>query len=345
MSGNSKRGGFTLVELLVVIGIIAILVGILLPSLTKARQQAQLVECQSNLRQWGIGIEDYCDISFGMLPSKGVDASTMPGYAPANGFVGFDDKSLWFNAIPPFVNTQSYYQMLVANYQDPKDNPLPQYQFGQNDIFVCASAAPAGPRPGQDPPLDPLNQNMFTQYGIDSNSVIRVGLHPTKYFDFDFSYCFNSQLTDPQNQPAGFQASTYPLRISKCSPASTVALMFEKISNYREYAYDKGVQDWLNSPVTKDEFSAASPEYTSGPEIDSSGFCKNVCQQDTDWTRFAVCHNGGGNVLFADGHVAWFKWSDVQLGLSQFPLPQNTLPNHNVNNAGIIWCPLGPPDK
>jgi prepilin-type N-terminal cleavage/methylation domain-containing protein len=66
---NQKTGlkAFTLVELLVVIGIIAVLVALLLPALNKARAQALTVQCSSNMRQVGFTMLQYIDQNSGYL--------------------------------------------------------------------------------------------------------------------------------------------------------------------------------------------------------------------------------------------------------------------------------------
>lgn len=91
-----KRGkkGFTLVELLVVIGIIALLIGILLPSLQKARESANTLKCAANLKSIGQGIAMYVSTFKGSLPNSYVydgmsyDAAGMQQPAAAtNGYL------------------------------------------------------------------------------------------------------------------------------------------------------------------------------------------------------------------------------------------------------------------
>lgn len=71
-----RAAGFTLVELLVVIGIIAVLISVLLPSLNKARQAANLIDCQARLRQMGQALQMYTGNGKGLLPWGYVDRTS-----------------------------------------------------------------------------------------------------------------------------------------------------------------------------------------------------------------------------------------------------------------------------
>jgi len=312
-----NREAFTLVELLVVIGIIAVLIGILLPSLNKARRSAYEAVCMSDLRQWGIGLQMYVDQNKGQLPQKGPDGSSGDSFTPANGVIGVDDPSLWFNAIPPLVNGKSYYQMLLDDYH----NTMPAPREGQHNLFICPMALPAGTLNNNDIIVGPY----FMLYGSYSIGTLKnsTGMFPATQFKCNFSYVFNSALTTVGSSET---SSGDAIKMSSLRPSSQVVVMLEKLSNAGEYT-DPVVQKWCASP-------GAPPASTT--YVTAAGYNNNVAQPKANWRRFAARHRGGGMILFADGHVAWFSWPQVQWNL---PYTSTSDANHP---GSVIWSALGP---
>ncbi|MGN6627102.1 MAG: type II secretion system protein [Tepidisphaeraceae bacterium] len=116
---NARRNpGFTLVELLVVIGIIALLISMLLPALNKARQQAYSANCLSNLRTVGFSMEMYLNDSRQVFPQP-AGSSLLTSNASAS--------ALWFNAMDPYLNRNLNKDFTVTkgrNYTYVKQDPV-----------------------------------------------------------------------------------------------------------------------------------------------------------------------------------------------------------------------------
>src|SRR4051794_1992601 len=70
-TASKPAPGFTLIELLTVIAIIAVLAGLLLPALSRAKENARMVQCLNNLHQIGMGLMFYADDFDGRYPAIG----------------------------------------------------------------------------------------------------------------------------------------------------------------------------------------------------------------------------------------------------------------------------------
>ncbi|HUU85879.1 MAG TPA: prepilin-type N-terminal cleavage/methylation domain-containing protein [Phycisphaerae bacterium] len=125
---------FTLVELLVVLSIIALLMAILLPSLKRARQQANEVVCAARLKQWGVAFHCYAGENRGALPHcDGLDRGPSPITDPGISKEDLADWHGWIDLLPQTIG-----------YKPWRDYPIRQHP-DRGTFYQCPTARLAEP--------------------------------------------------------------------------------------------------------------------------------------------------------------------------------------------------------
>src|SRR5688500_18262243 len=123
------RLGFTLIELLVVIAIIAILIGLLLPAVQKVRSAAARLQCQTNMKQFGLALHNYHDVN-GAFPSGVQNPSEYPAGTGVN--QGWRPYWSWMALMMPYYEQDNLYKQAEtwARSGNPSGAPYTWWPWG-----------------------------------------------------------------------------------------------------------------------------------------------------------------------------------------------------------------------
>jgi prepilin-type N-terminal cleavage/methylation domain-containing protein/prepilin-type processing-associated H-X9-DG protein len=298
------RRGFTLIELLVVIAIIAILIGLLLPSVQKVREAAARMSCQNNLHQIGVALHAYHadrerfpaglmvpilgdnNLPAPQNPGGGINRSTCPG-CPAP--PGNNQFGSWLTMILPYVEQGNLYGQLNLSGRE--------YGYSLGDDSPGAKVVPTYICPADYVPKQTIAYGAY-RFGVNSyfgNAGTKAW--PVSSASFNGVLYYNSAV-----------------RISDISDGtSNTFLAGERYSKDPNVA-DSDLSDWRGWAWTNYNSGGDSLGDTSWPMNSKAA----VIGTDPRKCNFGSGHAGGANFLLCDGSVHFLSNNSASGGIVNY---------------------------
>lgn len=290
-----RKRGFTLIELLVVIAIIAILIALLLPAVQQAREAARRTQCKNNLKQIGLALHNYHDVS-----------RSFPMGIAVN-YAGADIENTaswgWQVALLPYIDQAPLFSNLGVNKQRLFNVTSSAATKGDLDSLFPALTAFQCPSDSTGPRLRAgmtrQNFNGATQSGI--TGATNDWRPPTS------NYIGMKGLASPGS---GWQASTrQPIR-GMLYQSSRVKIrdITDGTSNtiaVGERDRDGGAGSWIGARAPRGNGTHGADYVLGNAGVVLNHAANNGWQRRTQ--GFASKHTGGAQFLLADGSVTFLS--------------------------------------
>lgn len=291
------RTGFTLVELLVVIGIIAVLISILLPALAKARRAAMDVQCMANLKQIGSAVMMYVNDNQGWLPWSEFDgdASNGAGYVYAVPSTG-TSAVMWRYQIAPYM-TKSTMPTINSN------TAAAQNTWGASGVTADVL--------GQNAFRCPLSFRDTTTDKNNPGQQIPVAVAMQGGYGWNAQYmglCWKRWNAGTSTWVPRKDPDEIPIKLRQITRPHSEGIL----------CGDTADEDDRNSTHNAIQYAELCtpkivPQPDNGP--DSGQPTRQISRRHGDVAGAdAVMSPGGPNLLFADGHVEFMRRIDLFKG-------------------------------